>query len=138
MIMKLGSLFQIPSTKPCGTPPTEKSRWCHFRSAIKPRYLRNHASQIKSYYRTLSGSHGRSFRIRHEKSPEAPRGGGLTITSNPVGNTTSLSRKPCMVAKKLLSIINWKSWSLFQNQSRKSVCIIPWRRTNDDVMSGWQ
>jgi len=33
----------------------------------------------------------------------------LTITSYPVGNTTSLSRKSCMVAKMLLWIINWKS-----------------------------
>jgi len=50
----------------------EKSRIRHTRLAINPRYLGNHASQIKSYYRTLSGSHGRSFRIRHKKSPEAP------------------------------------------------------------------
>jgi len=44
----------------------EKSPWRHTRLAIKPRYLGNHALQIKSYYGTLSGSHGRSFRIRHE------------------------------------------------------------------------
>jgi len=44
-------------------PLAEKSWWRHIRLAIKPRYLGNHASQIKSYYRTLSGSHGRSFRI---------------------------------------------------------------------------
>jgi len=56
-----------------------------FPLAIKHRYLRNHASQIKSYYGTLSGSHGRSFKIRHEKSPEAPPGGGLTMTSYLVG-----------------------------------------------------
>jgi len=46
----------------------------------------------KSYYGTLSGSHGHSLRIRHEKSPEVPPGGGLTMTSCPVGNKTSLSR----------------------------------------------
>jgi len=53
-------------------PLAEKSRWRHIRLAITPRYLGNHTSQIKSYYGTLSGSHDRSFRIRHEKSPETP------------------------------------------------------------------
>jgi len=48
----------------------------------------------KSYYGTLSGSHARSFRIPHEKSPEAPPGGEITMTSCPACNKTSLSRKP--------------------------------------------
>jgi len=61
----------------------EKSRWRQW-LAIKPRYLGNHASKIKSYYGTISGSHGRFFRIRHEKSPETPPGGGQTMTSYPV------------------------------------------------------
>jgi len=47
-------------------PLAEKSRRRHIRLAIKPRYLGNHESQIKSYYGTLSGSQSRSFRIRHE------------------------------------------------------------------------
>jgi len=42
----------------------------HFRLAIKPRYLGNHAPQMKSYYGTLSRSHARSFKVRHEKSPK--------------------------------------------------------------------
>jgi len=50
----------------------------------------------KSWYRTLSGSHGRSFSIRHEKSPEAPRSGEIAMTSYPACNETSLSRKPCI------------------------------------------
>jgi len=54
-------------------PLAGKSRLRHIRLATKPRYLENHGSQIKRYYGTLSGSHGRSFRIRHEKSPEEPR-----------------------------------------------------------------
>jgi len=62
MIIKLGSLFQITSTKTVAL----KLRWRHIRLAIKPRYLGNHASLIRRYYRSLSGSHGRSFRIRHE------------------------------------------------------------------------
>jgi len=43
----------------------------------------------KSWYRTLSGGHGCSFRIRHEKLPEAspsgeaPPGGQITMTSYP-------------------------------------------------------
>jgi len=47
-------------------PLAEKSPRRHIRLAIKPRYLGNYATQIKNYYGSLSGSHGRSFRIRHE------------------------------------------------------------------------
>jgi len=48
-------------------------------AAIKPRYLRNPASQIKIYYGSLSGSNDHSFRIHHEKSREAPPGGDIMI-----------------------------------------------------------
>jgi len=34
------------------------------------------------------GSLGRSFRIRHEKLPEALPGGEITMTSNPACNKT--------------------------------------------------
>jgi len=88
-------------------PLAEKSRWRHIRLAIKPRYLGNHSSQIKSYYGTLSGSHARSFRIRHEKSPEAPPSGGLTMTSYTVGNKKSLSRKPCIAVKSYYGSLSW-------------------------------
>jgi len=88
----------------------EKSRWRHIRLVIKPRYLGNHASQIKSLYRTSSGSHGRSFIIHHENSPEAPlveksrwRHIRLVIKS----------RKPCITYKKLLWNTIRKSGSLF-------------------------
>jgi len=47
----------------------------------KPRCLRNHASEIKSYYGTILGSHCPSFRIRHIKEREAPPGGEFTMTS---------------------------------------------------------
>jgi len=119
-------------------PLAEKSRWRHIRLAIKPRYLGNHASQMKSYYGTLSGSYGRSFRMRHEKSPKALHGGKLTMTSYPACNKTSLSRKPCISDKKLLLITIRKSWSLIQNPSWKIARSVPWRRTDDDVMSDWQ
>jgi len=53
----------------------------------------------KSYSGTLSGSHDRSFTIRHEKLPEAPPSGEITMTSYPVSNKTSLSRKPSIPNK---------------------------------------
>jgi len=70
-------------------PLVEKSQWSHIRLAVKPRYLGNNASHIKSYYGTLSGIHGRSFRIRHKNSPEAPPSGEITMTSYPACNETS-------------------------------------------------
>jgi len=76
-------------------PLVEKSWWRHFWLALKPRYLGNHASK----YGTLSRSHGCSFRIRHEKPPEAPLGGEITMTSYPACNKSSLSRKPCFPIK---------------------------------------
>jgi len=100
-------------------PVVEKSWWRHIRLAMKPRYLGNHASQIKSYYVTLSGSHGRTFRIRHEKSRKAPPGGEIMMLSYSAGNKTSLYRKPCIPDKKLLWNTVGKSWSLFQNPSWK-------------------
>jgi len=57
---------------------------------------------INGYYETLLGSHGRSFRIRPENVRAAPSGGGLTMTSYPVGHETSLSRKPCIADKKVI------------------------------------
>jgi len=98
----------------------EKSRWRHIRFAIKPRYLGNHASQMKNYRGTLSGSNGRFIRIRHENSPEAPPGGEITMTSYPPCNKTSLSQKPSIPDKKLIWNTIDKSRSLFQNPSWKS------------------
>jgi len=82
-------------------PLAEKSWWRHIRLAIKPRYIGNHASQMKMYYETLSGSHGRSFRIRYKKSPAVPPTEEITMTSYPACNETSLSRKPCIPDKKV-------------------------------------
>jgi len=80
----------------------EKSQWRPVRLPMKPPYLWNHASQMKSYYGTLSESRGRSFRIRHEKSREALPSGEIMMMSYPVGNETLLSRKQCIPDKKLL------------------------------------
>jgi len=90
-------------------PLAEKSRWRHIRLAIKPRYLRNHASQIQSCYGTLSGSFGRSFRIRHEKSRETPPGGQIMMTSY------LACKKPRYLenhASQMLSYNGSLSWSL--------------------------
>jgi len=46
-------------------PQAAKSRWRDILFVIE---ARSHALQIKSYYGTLSGSHGRTFKIRHENS----------------------------------------------------------------------
>jgi len=67
-------------------------------------------SQLKSYYGSLSGSNGRSFRIRHEKV-RAALPGRLTMTSYPFDNKTSLSRNPCIADRKLLWVTFIKSWS---------------------------
>jgi len=119
-------------------PLADKSPWRHIWLAIKPRYLGNHASHIKSYYGTLSRSHGRSFRIHHENSPKAPPGGEITMTSYPACNKTLLSQKPCIPDKKLLWITIRKSWSLFQNPSWKIAWSAPWWSNHDDVISGLQ
>jgi len=100
-------------------PLAEKSRWRHFRLAIIPRYLGNHASQIKSYYGTLSGSHDRFFRIRHENLPKAPLNWEITMTSYLACNETSLSRKPYILDKMFVWNAIRKSWSLFKNPSWK-------------------
>jgi len=75
-----GRSFRIHHKNRLKHPLAEKSWWCNIRLAIKLRYIGNHASQIKSYYGTLWGSHGPSFRIHHEKLPEAPPGGEITMT----------------------------------------------------------
>jgi len=62
---------------------------------------------------------GRSFRFRQQNLCEMPPNGEITMTSYPVGNKTSLSRKPCIPDKKLLWNANRKSWSLFQISSWK-------------------
>jgi len=118
-------------------PLAEKSRWRHIRLATKPRYLGNYATQKKRYYGSLSGSHARSFRICHEKSPEVHPSAEITMTSYPACNKTSLSRKPCIPDKKIQWNAIRKSWSLFQNPSRKIAWSATWWRTDDDVISAW-
>jgi len=93
--------FRIRHEKSPNTPPSGEIMMTLFPVGNKTSLSRKPWIQIKSYYGTLSGSHGRSFRIRLEKLREAPLGGGLTITSYPASNKTSLSRKPRIPDKKL-------------------------------------
>jgi len=101
-------------------------RWLHIRLAIKPRYVGNHASQIKTYYGSLSGSHSSSFRICHEKSHEAPVGEEITMTSYPVCNKTSLSWKTYsyIIDKMLLSNTFMKSSSLSNFYKKQQILIL--------------
>jgi len=75
-----GRSSRIRHKNPLKCSLAEKSRWRHIRLSIKPRYLGNHASHTKSWYGALSVSHGRFFRIRNKRLPEAPPGGEITIT----------------------------------------------------------
>jgi len=132
------ALSELAIKKLRAVPLAEKSRWRHIWLEIKLRNLGNHAPQIKSFYKTLLGSHGRSFRIRPKNVRAASPGRGLTMTSYPVCNKTSLSRTPCIADKKLLWNAIMKSWSLFQNPSCKIAWSASWRRNHDDVISGLQ
>jgi len=62
----------------------------------------------------------------------------ITTTSHPAWNKTTLSRKPCILDKKLLRNAIRKSWSLFQNPSCKIAWSAPWRSNHDDVIAGLQ
>jgi len=126
MKIKSGSPFENRQSNNCvQCPLAEKSRWRHIRLKWKLLNLENHVSQIYSYYETLLGSHGRSFRFRPKNVRAAPPGRGLTMTSYPVGNKASLSRKPCIADKKLLWNAIRKSWSLLQNPSWNCECSAP-------------
>jgi len=70
------------------------------------------SDSVNKTYGSLSGSHARFFRIRFGKSPEAPPGGEITITSYTVCNKTSLFQKLCSTDKKLLCITIMKAWLL--------------------------
>jgi len=114
-----GRTFRIRHEKSREAPLAENSWWRHIRLAIKPRYLENHASEKKSYWKILSGSDGRFIICRHENKPEAPPSGEFTTTSYPPCNKTSLSGKPCIPDKKLMWNTISKSRSHFLNLSWK-------------------
>jgi len=122
LIESHSSSFRISHVKQHEALLADKSRWRHIRLAIKPRYRGKHASQIKSYYGTLSESHDGSFIICHVKWREASPGVEIMMTSYPAWNKTSLSRKSCIADKELLWNAIRKSKSLFQNTS----CKIAW------------
>jgi len=128
--MKLGSLFDIPTTKPVlNAPLADKSPWHHIRLAIKPRYLWNHVSQIKSYYGSLSWSYCRSFRIHHEKSPEAPLGSEIMITSYLAH--IRLALKPCYLGNHAYRI---KSYYGTQSGSHGRSFRVRHEKVHDDFI----
>jgi len=104
--------YRIRHGKSPETPPGGKITMTSYPACNKTSLSRKPCIPDNNLLWTLSGSHGRSFRICHEKSRETLPGGRLTMTSCPVGNKTSLSRKPCIADKKLLWITIMKSWSL--------------------------
>jgi len=109
MIMKLGSLFQIPSTKPVWNAP----------------WRRNHViSEIMHPRQKVTMERYEEVMIALLESVMKNRPGGeITMTSYPACKKISLSRKTCIADKKLLLITLKKSWSRFQNPSWKSVCM---------------
>jgi len=121
-----GLSFRILHEKGVKRILAEDLRWHHIRLSIIPRFLGKHTSQMKSNYGKLSESHDRSFRIRHVKQRAAPPGGGQTMTSYPVCNTTSLSRKPCLAAKTLLWITILKSWSPSNLYLKQQLLVMAW------------
>jgi len=104
--MKLGSLFKILSTKTVWKAPSGGLIMTSYPVGNKTLLSR---ILDKSWYGTLSWSHGHSFRIRHEKSRKR---GEITMTSYPACNKTPLSLKPCISNKKLVMNTFMKSWLL--------------------------
>jgi len=112
-ISKSWSLFQNPSQKFSWSALCGESRWSHIRLAIIPRYLGNHASQMKCYMlRNAIRKSWSLFQNPSWKNAWSTLVGEITMTLSTVGNKTSLSRIPCIADKKLLLITIMKSWSL--------------------------
>jgi len=137
-IGKSWSLFQIPSWKFAWSAPSVEITMTSYPACSETSLSRKPCITDKSYYGTLSGSHGRSFRFRHENLPEAHPSVEITMTSYTACNETSLSRKPSILDKKLVWNAIRKSWSLFQNPSWQFAGSAPWRRNLGDVISGLQ
>jgi len=97
-----GRPFRIPYKKVRAAPPGGGRMMTSYPFGNKTSLSRKTCfPDKKSYYGTLWGSHGRSFRIHHDEVRAAPPNGGLTMTSYAVGNKTSLSRKTCIADKKV-------------------------------------
>jgi len=96
---KSWSLFQNPSCKIAWSAPWQRIMMTSYPACNNTSLSRKPYIVDKSYYGTLSGSHDRSIRIRHKKSPKAPPGEEIMMTSYPVGNKTSLSHKPRIADK---------------------------------------
>jgi len=62
-------------------PPSGEITMTSYPTFNKTSLSRKSCIPDKRYYETLSGSHGRTFRIRHAKSREDPPGVEITMTS---------------------------------------------------------
>jgi len=104
-----GRSFRICHENSPKAPPGGEITMTSYPPCNKTLLSQNHVSQIKSYYGSLSGSHGRSFKIRHEKSRETPHGDQITMTSYPA------CKKPRYLenyASQIKSYNGSLSWSL--------------------------
>jgi len=117
-VRKSWSLFQNPSWKIAWSAPGREIMMTSYTAGNKTSLCRKPCiPDKKSYYGTLSGCHGRSFRSRHEKVRAALPGGEPTMTSYPAGITISLSRESRTAAKKSLS---WSHGRYFRISHEKS------------------
>jgi len=96
-----GCSFRISHEKVCSEPPSGGLTMVSYQACSKTSFIGNHASQIKS---TMDRYHEVLVALSESVMKIIAWSVGLTITSYPVGNTTSLSRKPCMVAIKVLKL----------------------------------
>jgi len=108
-IWKSWSLLQNPSwIIAWNAPLAAKSRWRHIRLACNKTSLsRKPCIPDQDLLWNAIGKSWSLFQNPSWKSREAPPGGGLTKTSCPVGNKTSLSRKPCIADKNYFGSISW-------------------------------
>jgi len=114
-------------------PVEYKSRGRHIKLAIKPRYL---ASKIKSHCGTLSWSHDRSFRLRHEKLREAP------LAEKSRWCHIRLAIKPHYLRNHAWQLKHYygtlSEIRVALESVVKSARSPPWRRNHVDVISGLQ
>jgi len=99
-IWRSWSIFQNPPCKIAWSAPAIEITLTSYPACNKTSLSRKPCIPVKKLlWNTIRKSYSCSFRMRHVKSPEAPHGGEITMTSFPAYNKTSLSRKPCITDK---------------------------------------
>jgi len=87
-------------------PLTEKSRWRHIRFAITSLSRKPFIKAKKLLWNAIRKSFW-LFQTPSWKNTCGALGGGLTMTSYPVGNKSLLSRKPCMQLNSYYGSVSW-------------------------------